>query len=366
MTEQEKINWLRLARTETIGPITFHRLMARYKTATKVLDILPTLSKNKPIKIYSMVDAEAEINALQKIGGRMIYAGDKDYPVMLSSQEDAPPVLSIIGSSDLFQKQSVAIVGSRNASINGRKLAHKMARDLGEKNITITSGLARGIDTSAHEGSLTTGTIAVVAGGVDVVYPRENTELYQKICEGGAVISECALGTQPIARHFPKRNRIVAGLSVGTVVIEANLKSGSLITARMAAEMGRDVMAAPGFPLDPRSEGTNSLIRDGATLVRNAEDVMEQIDSFLTKNTKKYAPPEQSDMGFFEDIGNDNYDSGKLQDIIFPQLSHSPVSVDEIIRLCHVSIAEAQGVLLEMELDGTIQRLPGNRVCLLG
>mgnify|MGYP000175623744 CR=1 FL=1 len=235
----------------------------------------------------------------------------------------------------------------------------------------VTSGLARGIDTSAHEGALATGTIAVVAGGVDVIYPRENTDLYRKICAQGAVVSECALGTQPIAQHFPKRNRIVSGLSSGTVVIEANLRSGSLITARMAAEQGRDVMAVPGFPLDPRSEGTNALIRDGVILVRDAADVLEQTNSFLKPAPRGSQISFSEIVGFTEDglsesAANDGYSSENLFTLILPELSSTPVEVDEIVRVCNLRSADVQGTLLEMELEGIVQRLPGNRVCLVG
>ena len=370
LNEQEKINWLRLSRTETVGPITFHRLLAKYGTATKALEILPILTKNKPIKICDVATAEQELEILTKHKGQMIFAGDTNYPVALSSLEDAPPVLSVFGSLEILNKRSIALVGSRNASLNGRKLAHKMAADLGQQNMVIVSGLARGIDTAAHEGGLATGTIAVVAGGVDIVYPRENTDLYKNICESGAVVSECAWGMQPLAQHFPKRNRIVAGLSAGTVVIEANLRSGSLITARMAAEQGRDVMAVPGFPLDPRSEGTNALIRDGVTLVRDAADVMEQIGSFLKprEKTQQISFSEivgLADEGLSDIAANDSYSTENLYTLILPELSSTPVEVDEIVRVCNLRSADVQGTLLEMELEGVVQRLPGNRVCLV-
>lgn len=371
MTEQEKIDWLRLFRTDTIGPITFHRLLAKYGTAARALDTLPVLTKNKPIRICPPDLAEKELNDLHKLGGRMVFAGEDDYPLALTSLEDAPPVLSVLGRIDLLQKTSIALVGSRNASLNGRKLAHKMAMDLGQAGLVVTSGLARGIDTAAHEGALATGTIAVVAGGVDVIYPRENTDLYKKICETGAVISECALGTQPIAQHFPKRNRIVSGLSSGTVVIEANLRSGSLITARMAAEQGRDVMAVPGFPLDPRSEGTNALIRDGVVLVRDAADILEQTNSFLKPAPRGSQISFSEIVGFTEDglsesAANDGYSSENLITLILPELSPTPIEVDEIVRVCNLRSADVQGTLLEMELEGLVQRLPGNRVCLVG
>lgn len=231
---QERLAYLRLARTETIGPITFHRLMVKYKSATRVVDALPDLLRGKTVKICTAEMAAREMDALHHLGGQMIFKSDAHYPAQLAMIEDAPPVLSVLGDVAMLARDGVALVGSRNASLNGRKLASILASDLGAAGMVVTSGLARGIDTSAHEGALATGTIAVVAGGVDVIYPRENTALYKTICERGAVVSECALGMQPLAQHFPKRNRIVSGLSAGVVVVEANIKSGSLITARMA------------------------------------------------------------------------------------------------------------------------------------
>lgn len=363
----EQIDWLRLTRTEGVGPITFHRLMAKFSSAGEALSSLPHLVKTKTVTLCSRDDALREIESLDKLGGTLLFAGDDNYPLSLSAIEDAPPVLSVLGNTDLLQKESVALVGSRNASLNARKLTYKIARELGESGYVVTSGLARGIDTSAHEGSLETGTVAVVAGGVDVVYPKENTSLYEQICERGAIVSECALGTQPLAQHFPKRNRIVAGLSEGTVIVEANFKSGSLITARMAAEQGRDVMAVPGFPSDPRSEGTNALIRDGATLVRNAADVIEVVRSFLKDHAQRQTSFSNI-TGFAETSESAEiiqFPSSNIRETILPELSTSPVGVDEIIRTCNLKSAEVQGALLEMELDGTVLRLPGNRVCLV-
>ncbi|MDY0030006.1 MAG: DNA-processing protein DprA [Pseudobdellovibrionaceae bacterium] len=359
----EQLDWLRLYRTEGVGPITFYRLIQKYKTAAAAIDALPHLVKTKSVTIAARVDAERELEALTKLGGSMIFAGEETYPLSLSAIEDAPPVLSVIGNIDLLQKQSVAIVGSRNASLNARKLAAEMAHDLGAADLVITSGLARGIDTAAHEGALASGTVAVVAGGVDVVYPKENTDLYKRICDQGAVISECALGTQPLAQHFPKRNRIVSGLSEGTVIVEANFRSGSLITARMAGEQGRDVMAVPGFPSDPRSEGTNALIRDGVILVRNAEDILEVVRSFMTRPAYQSTLFEKNE-GLSESAEIIEFPSKNVRDVILPELSFTPVGVDEIIRTCNLKSAEVQGTLIEMELDGTVLRLPGNRICL--
>lgn len=363
MNDKERLDWLRLARTETIGAITFHRLLQRFGTAAKALDYLPTLTKKKPVSIWPLAAAEKELNAIYKSGGHLLTAADDAYPLALAAIEDAPPVLTVFGRVDLLNKQGVAIVGSRNCSLNGRRFASKLAQDLGRENYAINSGLARGIDTAAHEGGLPTGTIAVVAGGADIVYPKENQKLYEQICDTGAVISECALGTQPLAQHFPKRNRIVTGLSAGTVVVEANPKSGSLISARMAAEQGRDVFAVPGFPLDPRSSGTNHLIREGATLVRSAEDIHEHLNAFTASRIQPQKP-------LFEGLSEEgeafDFEDQSAKEGILSLLSTSPVSVDEIIRACQLRSGTVQACLLEMELSGEVQRLPGNRVSLIG
>lgn len=383
----EQVDWLRLCRTETVGPITFYRLLAKFGTAAEALKALPHLIKNKSISICSEAAAHKELDGLSALNGRMIFAGDAEYPVALSALEDAPPVLSVLGDVAVLHRAAVALVGSRNASLNGRKLAHKMAADLGRAGYMVVSGLARGIDTAAHQGAIEFGTVAVVAGGVDVVYPKENHDLYQQIIHApcGAVISECALGTQPIAQHFPKRNRIVSGLCEGVVVVEANLRSGSLITARLACEQGRDVMAVPGFPLDPRAEGTNSLLRDGAHLVRHAEDVVETVASFLKSHTPPARKPmlelreenlSEFDLLSLEDLGGDQsqnpqarksellVDSDHLRTLILPELSSMPVEIDELIRMLGLPSAHAHGAFLELELEGLITRLPGNRICL--
>lgn len=361
-TDKDKIDWLRLARTETIGPITFHRLIAKYKTATNALDALPHFARSKPIHIPSIADATAEIEKTIKAKGKIIAAYEDIYPLSLAAIEDAPPVITAFGNTDFLNRPSVGIVGSRNASLNGRKFAFKLAQDLGIENYIVASGLARGIDTAAHEGSLQSGTIAVLAGGANVVYPKENQKIYDEICNLGVVISECAYGTQPIAQHFPKRNRIITGLSLGTVIVEANPKSGSLISARTAAEQGRDVFAVPGFPMDPRSAGTNALIKDGAILVRGIEDVLEHLNSFAASRivNQKYQLPGLDEEGEVFDFEDKN-----IKTEIMSLLTTSPTAVDEIIRACQLRSSLVQGCLLEMELSGEVQRLPGNRVSLI-
>lgn len=361
-TDKDKIDWLRLARTETIGPVTFHRLIAKYKSAGEALEVLPRFTRNKPIHIPTTDDAAREFEKILKAKGKLIAAYEDEYPLSLAAIEDAPPVITVFGRTDILNRPAVGIVGSRNASLNGKKFAFKISQELGQANYVIASGLARGIDTAAHEGSLASGTIAVVAGGADVVYPKENQKIYDQICEHGAVVSECAYGTQPIAQHFPKRNRIITGLSMGVVIIEANLKSGSLISARTAADQGRDVFAVPGFPADPRSAGTNALIRDGAILVRGVEDVLEHLNSFAAQHSKTMKPrlPGLEDEGEVFDFEGEN-----PRNEILSLLSTSPTGVDEIIRACQLRSEIVQGCLLEMELTGEVQRLPGNRVSLI-
>lgn len=361
-TDKDKIDWVRLARTETIGPITFHRLVTKYKTATNALDALPHFTRSKPINIPSVEDATREIERTIKLKGKIIAAYEDEYPLSLAAIEDAPPVITAFGRTDILNKKSVGIVGSRNSSLNGKKFAFKLAQDLGERDYIVSSGLARGIDTAAHEGSLAHGTIAVVAGGADVVYPKENQKLYDQICDLGVVISECAIGTQPLAQHFPKRNRIITGLSLGVIIVEANPKSGSLISARTAAEQGRDVFAVPGFPMDPRSSGTNALIRDGAILVRGIEDVIEHLNSFTAAritNQKTLLSGLEDESEIFD------FEGENVKTEILSLLSTSPTGIDEIIRACQLRSASVQACLLEMELSGEVQRLPGNRVALI-
>lgn len=278
-SEFEKLQWLRLFRTDNVGPITFYRLLEYYGSAEKALEALPELAKRggrkKPLVAPALDQIEREYEMLLQRGGQVIIASEQSYPSPLRALDDAPPVLSILGDVSILQKSCIGMVGARNASINGRRYAEKLAGELGKNDHVVVSGLARGIDTAAHKGALNSGTIAVVAGGIDVVYPEENKELYAQIIEKGVVVAESLLGQKPYAQSFPKRNRIVSGLSQAVVVVEATQRSGSLITARMAGEQGRDVMAVPGHPMDPRASGPNHLIREGATLVRGVEDILE-------------------------------------------------------------------------------------------
>lgn len=366
LSEAEKLAWLRLARTDNVGPITFYRLIEAYGTALKALEALPELSRRggrkKPLKAPEISLVEKEYQALQKLGGDIITATEEAYPLPLAATDDAPPVISVLGRTELMQQSCIAMVGARNASLNGRKFTSKLARNLGEQNQVIVSGMARGIDTAAHEGALETGTIAVVAGGIDIIYPDENTNLYEQIKEQGLVIAESPLSQKPFAQSFPRRNRIVSGLSKGTIVVESTMRSGSLITARLAGEQSRDVFAVPGSPLDPRAQGPNHLIRQGATLIRNAEDVLETLNNFSGQVLREAPPPQETlHPGILEETELPQ----NVQEIIIEHLSFTPLPVDELIRACHLTIPVVQTVLLELELAGRIKRLPGGKVSLL-
>lgn len=362
----EKLDWLRLFRTENVGPVTFYKLVETYGSARAALDALPELARQggrkKPLYAPSKNDVEREYKKLIKLGGDMITAVDADYPIGLSALSDAPPVISVIGNTALLRQSCVAIVGARNASLNGKKFASKLARDLGGLGQTIVSGLARGIDTAAHEGSLASGTLAVVGGGIDVVYPEENTKLYEQIKAEGLIVAESPLGMPPVARHFPRRNRIVSGLSKAVIVVEATLKSGSLGTARLAGEQGRDVYAVPGHPFDPRASGPNALIRDGAVLVRRAEDVMEHLNDFTGGG---FGEPSQPPAQFIDHTQKPPEVDDQMRRTVIENLSFHATPIDELIRVCHLRVGIVQTILLELELAGRLKRLPGNAVSLI-
>jgi DNA processing protein len=301
--------------------------------------------------------AEREIATVEKLGARYLALGQGLYPRLLAEIEDAPPLLMAKGNLNLLDRMAVAIVGARNASAAACRFARGLANDLGQQELVVVSGLARGIDSAAHDGSLETGTVGVIAGGIDVFYPPENEERQRALYERGLVLAEMPPGTEPRARHFPYRNRIIAGMSAGTVVVEAAPRSGSLITARLAAEAGREVMAVPGSPLDPRAQGCNQLIRDGATLVQNAQDVVEALGPIEPRVRAapvdyEHAPPEPMN-------GSDNA-LGIVEELLGP----SPVPVDEIIRLSGAPSGAVQMALLELDLGGRLDRHAGNKVSL--
>lgn len=363
LNDAERLAWLRLARTENVGPITFRQLLARYGTAQQSLDALPDLAARggrKALKPPAPGSIEREIAAHHKRGAQMLASCEPDYPFLLAAIEDAPPVISVLGQTAALHKKCVAIVGARNASLNGRKLAETVAHDLGQAGMIVVSGLARGIDTSAHHGSLATGTAAVLAGGADNIYPPENAMLYEKITATGCIVSEMPWSSEPRAQHFPRRNRIISGLSLGIVIIEAALQSGSLITARMALEQGREVFAVPGSPLDPRAAGTNRLLKQGAVLVQDAHDVLDALPA-ASGFAEPHAHTEM--LAFLAD--EDVPETTQIHDQLIENLGYSPTPVDEIIRECHSSAPVVMAVLLELELAGRLQRLPGNRVCLV-
>ena len=366
LDQDERLNWLRLIRSENVGPITFRRLLDRFATATAALEALPDLARRggrrRAITLCSRAAAEDEMAAVEQAGARLLALADPEYPRALAALDDAPPVLCTLGYPHLFERGAVAMVGARNASANGRRLARQIAADLGAEGLLVVSGLARGIDAAAHEGALETGTAAVVAGGIDVIYPEENTALYEAIREQGVIVSEMPPGTEPQARHFPRRNRLISGLSLGVLVVEAAPRSGSLITARLAADQGREVLAVPGSPLDPRARGCNNLLRQGATLVETAADVLDALAGPLRAPA---AEPEAPEFLPFEPSQPPDSELYQARGPVESLLGPVPVSVDEVIRQCQVTAAVVHTVLLELELAGRVERHPGNRVALV-
>ncbi|TWB22920.1 DNA-processing protein DprA [Nitrospirillum bahiense] len=361
----ERLDWLRLTRTESVGPVTFHRLMERFGTPAAALEALPDLARrggrDRPLSIAPRAAAERELAALDRMGARLLCWCEPDYPAQLAAIEDAPPVITVLGDPARLSRPAVAVVGARNASLTGRKLAAMISRDLAEAGITVVSGLARGIDTAAHEAALHRCTIAALAGGVDVIYPPENAELHRRIADQGALVAESPPGTEPQARHFPRRNRLISGLSRGVLVVEAALKSGSLITARLALEQGRDLFAVPGSPLDPRAQGCNRLLKDGAVLVETADDILAYLgpQGLATFN----APPAGGGpVPPPADPGEKEVEAARPRVTLC--LSPTPVHIDEIVRDCQLSAAVVLTILLEMELAGRLHRHPGGRVSL--
>ncbi|MBC6441433.1 MAG: DNA-protecting protein DprA [Rhodospirillales bacterium] len=359
---------VRLARSDNIGPRTYRALIRRFGSPEAALDALPELARRggrlKGVAVPEPGPIEDEITALVRLGGTMIACDDPAYPTLLDHIHDPPPVLSVLGRDDLLARPMVGIVGARNASAGGRRFAERLAADLAEAGQVVVSGMARGIDTAAHTGALDGGTVAVLAGGIDNIYPPENEALYQAIAEQGLVVSDQPLGLVPRSGHFPRRNRIVAGMALGVVVVEATERSGALITARLAAENGRDVFAVPGSPQDPRAKGANRLIRDGAALIEGTEDILSGLQQPVRAVPDLEALtvlPEEDDQPI--DIPESGSDDGRER--LVSALGAQPVEVDELVRRCQVTPAEAQILLLELELAGRIERLPGNRVALV-
>ncbi|WP_374832822.1 DNA-processing protein DprA [Paenochrobactrum pullorum] len=392
LSDQQRLNWLRLIRSENIGPVTFRDLILHCGSASNALEMLPELSRRggsyRRIRLASLEQVTREMEAVEHLGARLIGMGEPDYPLYLKNCDAPPPLITVQGDLSVFTKPPVGIVGSRNASIAGARFTQKIAAELGKAGFAIISGLARGIDAAAHQYSLKTGTVAVLAGGIDRPYPPQNIGLYHEIPEnGGAVVSEMPLGWEPRAQDFPRRNRIISALSSGLLVVEAAKRSGSLITARMAGEMGRVVFAVPGSPLDPRASGTNELIKHGALLVTEANDIIEALSPQLVRQSQQSTDkqfthqPDQLSLKI-EEVEQDYQShsllnttphpekmtppaSDKDREQIFNLLSPVPVSVDEIIRHTGIEPAQVFLILLELDLAGQLSRYPNGHVALM-
>jgi DNA processing protein len=361
LTDAERIDWLRLIRSDNVGPRTFRSLIHHFGSARTALERLPELARrggaDRPGRICSEADARAELAAGKQLGVSLVAPGEAGYPPRLAVLDDAPPLLGVRGAPAVLMRPVIAIVGSRNASGAGLKFAGSLARDLGEAGFVIASGLARGIDQAAHRASLASGTVAVLAGGHDRIYPPEHEDLLASLIEsGGAAISEMPLGHAPRARDFPRRNRLISGVALGVVVVEAAHRSGSLITARIAAEQGREVFAVPGSPLDPRAAGTNDLIKQGATLTTEAADVINAVEPIMERPIALREPDEEPLA--FEPAASDR---ARIIDLLGP----TPILLDDLIRMAGASPATVRTVLLELELAGRLERHGGGLVSLI-
>lgn len=360
MSDRDRLARLRLIRSENIGPVTYYQLLARFGSPEAALDALPDLARRgggRAPRIAPAGAAEKELAMVERLGARHLFLGLAPYPAILAELEDAPPVLIVKGHVALFDKPAVALVGARNASAAAIRFSRALATGLSDTGLVVVSGLARGIDGAAHQGALGGGTIAVIAGGIDVSYPPEHAELQTAIGDQGLLVAEQPPGVEPQARHFPRRNRIISGLSLGVVVVEAAMRSGSLITARLAAEQGREVMAVPGSPLDPRAQGCNQLIRDGATLIQSAEDVIESLNPFAVRPASAPEAPYSASA---------SVEAGEADRVtVIALLGPTAAPVDEIIRLAGLAPAIVQTVLLELELGGRLERHAGGRVSLI-
>jgi DNA processing protein len=355
LSEAERFARLRLARTERVGPVTFHQLLLRFGTAERAVDALPDLIRRGGAHGFALPATdriEAELEAGQRVGAHLVVLGDATHPPRLAALDPPPPVLWVRGDIGLLARDAVSVVGARIASAGGQRIARGLAQKLGDAGFVVVSGLARGIDAAAHAGSLETGTVAVLGGGVDDVYPPDNAALYDQIVARGAVVSESPMGAIAQARDFPRRNRIISGLSRGVIVVEAEIRSGSLITARLANEQGREVFAVPGSPLDPRSKGPNELLRQGAHICEGIEDVIRGLETLRT-----LAEPRQDDPFGPED------DAGEVDpaflDRVAALLSPTPTPRDEIARALNAPISAVAAALLELSLSGRATLLSG-------
>ena len=373
MTQAGLAARLRLVRSENVGPVTYRRLMERYADADAAIAALPELARNggrmQAPKVPSLQTIADEIGAIERIGARLLILGDASYPPLLAQLPDAPPAITVLGDVGVLHRRLVAIVGSRNASSNGMRIAEALAAELGDLGLVVVSGLARGIDAAAHRGALFVGpTIACIAGGLDHPYPPENAVLQGQIAQRGAVVAEAPLGTVPQSRHFPRRNRIIAGLSLGCVVVEAAARSGSLITADLAHTYGRELFAVPGSPLDPRCRGANNLIRQGtAHLTESAADVLAQLPDLPRLGPDGFAErPQPAFSGWADQALGHWPELDGVRPEVLGLLGPDRVAVDDLIRRCQFSVGAVLAVLTELELGGRVESLPGNRVSLLG
>jgi DNA processing protein len=363
LTDEQRIDWLRLIRSQNIGPRTFRSLVNHFGGARAALEALPGLAQRgggaSAPQIFSRADAEREIEAARKLGVAFVAAGEADYPERLQMIDDAPPLIALRGNRSVLKMPMVAIVGSRNASAAGVKITQQLTHGLSEAGFAVVSGLARGIDAAAHRASLKTGTIAVLAGGQACIYPPEHVELLEAILAAGLAISEMPHGWEPRARDFPRRNRLISGLALGVVIVEAAKRSGSLITARLALEQGREVFAVPGSPLDPRAEGTNGLIKQGATPVTETADIVGVLEPIMGLDLPVREPePEAGEPGQPADPAADE------RSRIVGLLSPTPVLIDDLVRLSQSSPRVVRMVLLELEIAGRLQRHGGGMVSL--
>jgi DNA processing protein len=361
LTPGERRDRLRLARTEGVGPVTYRELMARYRSAGRVIEALPHLARRsgraQPLRVPSPAEADAELAAGEALGARLLVCGEPAFPPLLAAVDPPPPILWARGRVELLSAPAVAIVGARVASAVGQRFARTLAAELGQAGYAVVSGMARGVDGAAHEGALASGTVAVLGGGIDDVYPPEHADLYAALCQRGCVVSESPVGWRAQARDFPRRNRIISGLSLGVVVVEAELRSGSLITARLAGEQGREVFAVPGSPLDPRARGTNDLIRQGAILCEGAEDVLRVVEAL-----PRVCEPR--DLFDGAEIDQDAIDvaAGRLRDRAEALLSPTPIARDEIVRALGAPAPGVFAALVELALAGRAELLPGGMV----
>lgn len=356
ITENELLASLRLFRSERIGPRTYKALLQAFGSAEAALEALPNMGKK--IRICSVGEAEKELKAVEKFGAQMLLKGAEGYPEALAVIEDAPPLITVKGRLELLGKSTIGVVGARNASLAGTRLAGVIAKGLGVAGCIVASGLARGIDTAAHNATIDTGTIAVIAGGIDSIYPPENKALQQRLYEEGLVVAELPFGASPKAEHFPQRNRIISGLSQGVLVVEASLRSGSLITARLALEQGREVFAVPGSPLDPRAEGPNRLIKQGAILVESAQDILEHIRAPRTMPLFRGVSEDAAPVYALEQKPVRPAD--EIEQALLQALSSAPTPMDQLLAQFSGEEKALHLTLLQLELGGRIERQPGN------